>query len=92
MVLREALGEFVTGEVVARHDARHGTDLLEDREVAVDARLSQGPVGCQDLSDGQRTTTDLEHSDEASTSTGEALVGLTKEGRDFVLDLGADLR
>lgn len=91
MMLREAFGEFVTGEVVARHDASHGTDLLEDCEIAVDARLSQRSIGCQDLSDGQRAATGLEYGDEAPAPAGEALVGLTKEASDFVLDLCADL-
>ena len=89
VVLGQALGEFVPGELVVGDDAGDDAGLFEHDQVAVHARLGETVAGFEDLRDGDGLPDGAEGSHQGTPTLGVALIRPPEEGVDLVVEFVA---
>ena len=85
----QVLGQFVARELVGGDDPAHCTDLFENGEIPIHARLWKRRVDLTDLADCQRLTAIDECFYEAPPTGRVALISLREKPGDFFVDIGS---
>ena len=70
----EVFGQLVSREFIGRDDPAHRTNLFEDGQVSIHARLRKRRIDLADLSDGERTAPIDERLDQPASTGGVALI------------------
>jgi len=88
VMLGQPFGKFVASKVVVGHDARDCTCVFEQRQIPIDAGLSQRGVDGRDFMSGERTIALLQGRYEPATAAGVALADGSQHGCNFFIDVG----
>ena len=86
VVLGEAFGEFVPGELVVGDDSGDDPGLFEHDQVAVDARLGEPVPGLENLRDRDRLSERFQDCHEGASPLGVALIRLPQQGGDLIVE------
>ena len=87
VMLGEGFGEFVASELVVGHDAGDHAGVLKDNQISVGAGLCEPFAPGEDLGQGHWSTARTERCDERPSTLRVALIRVSEESVNLVVEL-----